>query len=531
LNGTNLAKKIGELLIVGFKGKEIPLSVKELIRNYHIGGIILFSRNIGTPKQILTLTNALQKEAKEAGYKHPLLICADQENGVVRRLYEGFSYFPGAMALGATGNPEKAYQIGLATGEELAALGINWNLAPVLDVNNNPENPVIGVRSFGEKPEMVAQFGKAAMKGMQDAGIATTLKHFPGHGDTNVDSHLDLPSIPHDMERLENVELRPFKECIDSAADTVMTAHIYFPAIEDESDVPATLSRKVITGLLREKLRFNGVVTTDCMEMNAISETIGTEKGGVAAVKAGADLIMVSHTLEKQEGTIKEIIYAVESGEIDEKVIDQAIERIHHLKEKYLNWDKVNLDEEQDVPSIVGSKQHEELAYEVYKESVTIVKNDGILPLLKNDEKILVIEPNNNVTMQVEDKKDVKLSLGDAICEFQPAATVHQLSGTLSEEEVDTLISKASQFTTVVIGTLTVKPDSLHIKLIEKLVESGKSIVVVAMRSPYDFSYLPEIPVYITTYETTYTALKIAAGAIFGKIQAKGKLPVTIGRF
>ena len=305
-------------------------------------------------QEILALTTELQRTAKEAGHEQPLLICIDQENGVVRRLGEGATIFPGAMLLGATDQPENAYKVGLATGKELKALGINWNLAPVLDVNNNADNPVIGVRSFGESAEKVSLFGKMAMKGMQDAGVITTLKHFPGHGDTNVDSHLDLPIIAHDMERLEEIELKPFVESIQEGADTIMSAHVYFPAIEDQQGVPATLSKKVITGLLRNKLQFNGVVTTDCMEMNAIANTIGTARGGVEAIKAGVDLIMVSHLHHLQKDTIDAIACAVESGEIDESTLNDAFERVTRLKEKYLTWDELQLNKAISVPKCSG---------------------------------------------------------------------------------------------------------------------------------------------------------------------------------
>ncbi len=249
-----LERKIGQLFVVGFDGTTVNPKIKKLIHDYHVGSIILFSRNIGEPEEVLQLTSDLQKEAKKAGYEKPLLICLDQENGVVSRIHKGLTTFPGSMALGATDNPQYAYKIGLATGKELKALGINWNLAPVLDVNNNPDNPVIGVRSFSENAEKVAAFGEAMMKGLQDAGVMTSLKHFPGHGDTNVDSHLDLPVISHEMERLENIELVPFKACIEAGADSVMAAHVYFPAIEPEEDIPATLSKRVYVDLLRKSL-------------------------------------------------------------------------------------------------------------------------------------------------------------------------------------------------------------------------------------------------------------------------------------
>jgi beta-N-acetylhexosaminidase len=529
LKSLELKKKIGQMMVIGFDGKVVPENVKELIHEYHIGSIILFGRNVGTPAEILTLTRDLQLEAKKAGYMHPLLICTDQENGVVRRLGEGATMFPGAMTLGATDQPDYAYQIGYASAIELKALGINWNLAPVLDVNNNPDNPVIGVRSFGELPEKVSAFGRSSMKGMQAAGIVSTLKHFPGHGDTNVDSHHDLPTIAHHLERLERVELKPFREAIEDGADTVMTAHVYFPAIENEALVPATLSKKVITGLLREKLGFNGVVTTDCMEMNAISQTIGVERGGVEAVKAGVDMIMVSHRYGWQVSTMKEIIKAVEDGEISIETIDTALARINLLKEKYTNWNDIQLDSAIHVPSVVGCKEHEDLAYNVYKQAVTLVKNDGILPLQTSENnRILVFYPEKNTTMAVEDKRYSAFDLGGVIREYSQATDILQFKNFLDESEIQDLVQKSAEYDTVIFGTLTALPGSSQVTLIEKLSEKGCKIIVVAMRSPYDFSYLPEVAAYLNTYEFSYPALKAAAGAIFGKETISGKLPVTV---
>ncbi|MET3698298.1 beta-N-acetylhexosaminidase [Bacillus oleivorans] len=526
---TDIQKKVGQLMVFGFKGKTASPEIKKLIREHHVGGVILFGRNIGTPEEVLKLTTELQREAKNAGHSHPLLICIDQENGVVRRLGEGTTIFPGAMLLGATDHPENAYAIGALTGRELKALGINWNLAPVLDVNNNPDNPVIGVRSFGESPEKVSLFGQQAMKGMQDAGVITTLKHFPGHGDTNVDSHLDLPVISHSMERLEKVELKPFADCINHGADTVMSAHVYFPAIESAENVPATLSKKVIKGLLREKLGFNGVVTTDCMEMNAISETIGTARGGVEAIKAGVDLIMVSHLHTRHFETLKEILEAIKSGEITEATVDEAYGRVMKLKEKYLSWDPINLDKIEVSPE-VGSLHHELEALEVFRQGVTVVKNEGnILPLPLNEEhRVLVVFPENNTRLQVEDKKYLNLALGDAIRDIQPAAQVIRLSNPPTDEEIQNAVLTAKDFDTVVVGTLTVQADDQQVSLVKALEKEGNRVVVIATRSPYDLAYFPTIPAYICTYEFTYPALKTAAAAIFGQTNVKGKLPVTL---
>ncbi len=523
-------KKIGQLMVFGFKGKTATPEIKKLIQQQHVGGIILFGRNIGTTEEVLALTTELQKVAKESGHKQPLLICIDQENGVVRRLGEGATIFPGSMLLGATGRSENAYITGLLTGRELKSLGINWNLAPVLDVNNNPDNPVIGVRSYGESAEMVAAFGKQAVKGMQDAGVITTLKHFPGHGDTNVDSHLDLPTIAHDMERLKQIELKPFIEVMEQGADTVMTAHVYFPAIEKQPGVPATLSKKVITDLLREELGFTGVVTTDCMEMNAISEGIGTAEGAVAALKAGVDLIMVSHLQSRQYETLSLVKAAVQSGEITEGELDTAYERVKRLKADYLTWEDIPLAATPVVPTDVGSKFHEVEAFELYKQGITLVKNEQeLLPLnLVEDSRVLVVYPENSYAMQVEDKRYATFSLGETVHKLHENTEIFELSNPPTAEEISNLKLIAKDYQAIIVGTLSVKPRDKQIELVKVLFQENPQIVVIATRSPYDISYLPDVPAYIATYEFTAPALKVAVEAVFGKVTVKGKLPVTL---
>jgi beta-N-acetylhexosaminidase len=530
----SLREKIGQLMVFGFKANsaaEASEEIKELIRDHHVGGIIFFGRNIGKPEEVLNLTTVLQQKAKDSGQDHPLLICIDQENGVVRRLGEGSTVFPGAMLLGATHEPKHAYAMGLATGKELKAQGINWNLAPTVDVNNNPLNPVIGVRSYGETAELVSAFGKAAMKGMQDAGVVTTLKHFPGHGDTDLDSHLELPTITHDMERLEAVELAPFKECIAEGADTVMSAHVYFPAIEKREGVPATLSKNVLTGLLREKLGFQGVITTDCMEMKAIADTIGTARGAVEAIKAGVDLVMISHLHNLQKDAIEAVVQAVESGEIEEGMIDAAYQRVHRLKEKYLTWDDIPLGQERiELPAVIGCKEHQQQAEEVFRQGVTIVKNEGnILPLSADkDHRVLVVYPTNSYLTMVEDERYSSNALGYVIQEVHPSAMTEVLSSPPSEQEIAQIVQKAESFDTVIVGTLSASQSNKQLDLIQKLKGTGKSIVVIAMRSPYDLAYIPGVPAYIATYEFTTPALRMAAKALYGRETVHGKLPVTI---
>src|SRR5256886_2189163 len=280
-NGMTLEEQIGQALMVGFWGHTPSQDIIDLISRYHIGNVILFSRNIGNTRQVLELTQSLQRIAKEAGHPYPLLIAIDQENGIVQRLGEAATIYPGNMALGAIGSDEIAYEVALAAGRELQALGINMNLAPVVDVNNNPANPVIGVRSFGEDPRLVARLAAAAVKGYRAAGVISDLKHFPGHGDTAVDSHLALPTISSTLEQLEALELVPFKSGMKVGAESGMIAHIALPSLAEKDTFPATPSPSIVQGLLREQLDFKGVILSDCMEMRAISDTFGTERAAV----------------------------------------------------------------------------------------------------------------------------------------------------------------------------------------------------------------------------------------------------------
>ena len=528
---TRLQKEVGKQLVIGFPGKSVTNEVKELIHDYHVGSIILFSRNIGTPEEVLHVTTDLQKEAKAAGHKYPLFIGMDQENGVVRRLGKGATIFPGAMTIGATNQPDYAYDIGLATGEELKALGINWNFAPVLDVNNNPNNPVIGVRSFGEDPAQVATFGCASMKGMQDAGVMTAVKHFPGHGDTHVDSHIALPVIDHSLERLEEVELIPFKACIEQGADAVMAAHIHFPAIDTAESVPATLSKKMITDLLRQQLGFTGMITTDCLEMDAIVNTIGTEQGAVKALQAGVDLAMISHTYERQIGAIQAIMAAFENGELHRSDLEASIQRISFYKEKYVCWEDALKESTKASLDIVGSKKHEELAWKTYVAGVTIVENDGILPLQVNESsRILVVEPALGLVTKVEDKGGNSFSLGDAVRMYHQTAESEQWPRSGKEKQADDLIEKSEKYDYVILGTQTVLPDHPSIELVNQLVETGVQLICVGMRNPYDSLYLKGIHAFIHTYEPNVPALKVAAGAIFGEVTVNGQLPVRLTR-
>ncbi|SFG62480.1 beta-N-acetylhexosaminidase [Sporolactobacillus nakayamae] len=519
-------ESIGQLMVFGFDGKRMTPELKKMIHENKLGSIILFSRNLAEPSQIRQLTNELQSEAKKAGHQYPLMICTDQENGAVRRLGKGSTEFPGSMVLGASQDVNNAYKVAKMTAEELKNVGINWNLAPVVDVNNNPLNPVICTRSFGEDPRIVAEMGKAFMRGLQEKGIISTLKHFPGHGDTGMDSHLDLPVIKHNIDRLEKVELVPFRRCIDAGADVIMSAHIYFPALEKQYGLPATLSKKVLTGLLREHLHFQGVITTDCLEMKAISDRFGTARGAVMALKAGADMVMVSHTYEKQVETLDQVNKALEKGQINTKSLIQSMERINRLKEKYLNWNEALHPES---ISVVSNQNHRANAERIYKKGITLVKNEHqILPLSIND-KVLFIYSERLFSAKVEDQKNHLSYFEKIVKNIDSDADVFKMESL----EFVTLIKKnhsgMKKYQAIVVLTASLSKENVQVNLIKEIKRSSDcTLIVIAGKSPYDIRLLSDVDAYLCTYDINSTALNISVRTVFGLEEVRGILPVSL---
>lgn len=524
-----LREKIGQLMMFGFDGITPSREIRKLIEEYHVGSIILFARNIGSTTDVSELTTKLQTIAKKANHKLPLLISTDQENGIVRRLGIDTTTFPGNMLLGATQDTNNTYMVAKATAEELRALGINMNLAPVIDINNNSNNPVIGVRSFGEVAIDVANHGISSIKGYLDAKVIPTVKHFPGHGDTDIDSHLALPTIQHSLERLENLELIPFKKTIEAGVEVVMVAHVYFPGIEDDLNLPATISKKVVTELLRGKLGYQRVVVTDCLEMKAIAEGIGTVEAALRALQAGADLIMISHSYDLQKKAIDRIVDAVSTGELSENTIDNAVQRIVTLKRRYLDWSSLLV---QNIESLkqVGSEEHRDLAMGTYRKGVTLIKNDGLLPLNSNNKRILVIYPENKIYTLVEEKISIDDKLKSAIKNLNKELHIHtyQIINHPEESEIKRLIELSLNYDIVVFATINLKQKVKHVNLINELVELKRKVIVISLRTPYDYALIPDVNAFIVTYEHSLPAISIAFEIIFGIINAKGKLPVSI---
>ncbi len=343
-----LEEKIGQLLVCGFDGLKPSDEIKGLIKDYNIGGVILFSRNIKDPAQTARLCNSLQEISKT-----PLFICVDQEGGKVSRLPKPFTQFAGNAAIGKSNSVKLAYAFGEITAKELKAVGINANFAPVLDVNTNPDNPIINERAFSNNPNSVSRFGLAVIAGLQDNGVIACCKHFPGHGDTSLDSHHQMPVVEHSIERLNEIELLPFKHAAENDVAAIMTAHVLYKGLDEK--YPATLSKKIIHDLLRKEMGFKGLVITDDLEMKAISDNYAIGEAAIGALSAGADIILVCKDHERQKEVRDAVLRAVKDNIITEKRIDESIERIMAVKKHFLKETKADL---KNINDIVGIGKH-----------------------------------------------------------------------------------------------------------------------------------------------------------------------------
>jgi len=321
---------IGQMMVAGFEGTSLNARLEHLVAEREIGGLILFERNFQNPDQLAQLTGEIQSLACAAGAPGPVFVSVDQEGGRVSRLKSPFTAFPSQCCLGRARSEELARAFGKALGEEMAAVGVNVVYAPVLDVNSNPLNPIIGARAISEDPDWTARLGGAVIEGLRDAGVAPVGKHFPGHGDTSVDSHLDLPTVGRDADSLGRIELPPFQEGIRHGLEIIMPAHVNYPAWD--SKFPATFSRPILQGILRERMGFNGIVISDDLEMKAIADHFPFDSVGPMGLAAGIDLFLICHDNEKILRFHDGMVRRLEDGSLDRSLAQQAVERILRVK-------------------------------------------------------------------------------------------------------------------------------------------------------------------------------------------------------
>ncbi|MDH7600948.1 MAG: glycoside hydrolase family 3 N-terminal domain-containing protein [Armatimonadota bacterium] len=521
MSDMTIEQKVGAMLAFGWAGEEPTLvndHARELLEEMQVGSIVLLGRNVSPDlRQTAETINELQSLSSE-----PLFIIADQEGGMVARFVEGVTVFPSNMALGATGDPTLAYKAASATARELGAMGVNFNFAPCADVNNNPDNPIIGTRSYGESADKVAEFTASAITGYQRSGMIACAKHFPGHGDTAVDSHLALPSVPYPRERLDAVELKPFRAAIEAGVGSIMTAHILFPALD--SSLPSTLSPRVVTGLLREELGYEGVVVTDCMEMKAIADNFGTPEAAVMAIEAGVDLVLVSHTLSTQRETREAILRAVKDGRISERRIDESVSRIVALKKRFSLAARRQVDPSK-IKLVLRCPKHIALQQEIAEKAVTLVRNEEkLIPLRLHDSERVVI---TGLHPTVE-------PLSEAVRHRHANTLALRVDSSQGQAAIREVLDCSSNCGAVIVATCPREPWrqpidlELQNRLIKDLVSAGRKIIAVAVREPYDIRNFPEVKTYICTYGYRGGMLEAAAKLIFGEIEPQGKLPVTI---
>lgn len=476
------------------------------------------------------MTAALQQEAKDAGHEHPLFIGIDQENGLVTRISPPVAaQLPGPMALGATGSTDYAYAVGKATGKTLNFFGINMNYAPVCDVNSEPLNSVIGVRSAGDDPELVGRFASATAKGLRECNVVPSVKHFPGHGDTAVDSHFGLPVITKSRDELERCEIVPFRRAVAEGIEAVMTAHIALPGIGD-SKLPATLSPDALN-ILRKDMKYDGMVITDCLEMDGIRATYGTVQGSVLALKAGSDSIMVCHTYDVQVASIEAVCQAVKTGEIPLSRLEEALRRVTQLKSRFLNWDTaLRRKADEDLSSL--NAESAELAKEVYSRSTTLVRSKpGVLPLSKSSH-IVFLSPEEKTPAGggAVDSGEIASRNPYTSAQFIDILRLHNDSiidlryGGMGLSPDDWKIIDDAEV--VILATCNARELSYQKNLGSELAQKKEKLIVVATCNPYDFLEDPAVETYITTYEPTLEAFSAAADVIFGVAPAKGVLPV-----
>jgi beta-glucosidase-like glycosyl hydrolase len=552
LDGMSVDEKVGQLLVASFESVYMGSDTEpfdrlaRLVKEYHVGGFHVFGGSEPAPAVLLNtaystttlgqpLAAASTANRLQALSRVPLLCTADFENGVGFRL-AGATSFPRAMAFGAAGDERLAYEAGRITAIESRALGVHVNFAPVVDVNNNPRNPVINTRAFGEDPARVGELASAYARGLRAGGVLSVLKHFPGHGDTDVDSHLGLPVIKHGRDRLERLELAPFRAGIAAGADGIMVAHIGFPAIDAQTDVPASLSRGVVAGLLRRELGFGGLVFTDSMSMRAVSDQMSAGEAAVKAVQAGNDVVLHSPDPVAAFDAIKA---AIGRGEIDLRQVDASVERLLRAKARLgLHQGRlVSLDE---VPRRVGSRAHDAVADEVSRRSITLIRDEqGRVPLrLPRDARLLYLS-----VVDYPAGWGIAAPSRTFIPELRkrwPEVTAIELSDRTTPSEIDLVRAMTPRFDAVVASVFVraasfsgrmdlAAPVTGLLRDLTRTAGAGSvPFVTVLFGNPYVATFLSDLPAVLLTYDLYDRAEVSAVRAIAGETAIGGRLPIAL---
>lgn len=522
LNNMTLSEKVGQMFVVGFSGTSMPSNLSDAIGTYHFGNVIYMGHNVSSPKTLTALSNSIQEKMVSSNGV-PAFIATDQEGGRVARLVDGGTRFISQMAMAATNDYNNTYLQGIAVAKELKSYGINMNFAPVLDVNNNPANPVIGPRSYSDNPVIASLYGNELIKGFKEANLMGCAKHFPGHGNTSVDSHYGLPTITSSKEELYKIELAPFISSIANDIDSIMTTHIIFSAID--SEYPATLSKKVLTGLLRQELGYDGLIVTDGMEMDAIKKYFGTtEQTSVLAVEAGVDIVMYTSLNEPMKAHTA-IMNAVQNNEISEARINESVRRIllkkldSGLLDNYITTDTNRA-------TLLAENQilNEQFA----KESLTLAK--GEFSGLDKNKSTLIVSPTTtqNLGSGLASNSfacyasNYLLKKGFTNCDYKVVGT------NMSQTESNDLINSVSNYEQVVIAMSNVKTSSYtkSSQTINTILKQHDNVVIIALDTPYDILAYQNVKTYVCVYGYQQVTVDALAKYLNGEFEATGKSPV-----
>jgi len=512
-------QKLGQRIGLGFTGTKISDEFRRLVSEYKAGNVILFRDNIESASQVRKLCKEIQ-EFVQSETGHPAFIAIDQEGGAVVRLPRDMVNVPGAMALAASGKPENIALAAEITAAELKRIGVNLNCAPVLDINCNQDNPVIGNRSFAPVAKDVASFSVAAIKAYEKAGLMCCGKHFPGHGDTAVDSHLDLPTVDRSPDELEKRELIPFRSAIEAGIPAIMTTHILFPQIENER-LPATMSKKILQGLLREKMGFKGLIVSDAMEMKAIMDHYGLPNGCVTALSAGVDIVYICHESPEMEASLKELSAAYAEGRFDSDMFDASVERVLRFKKKYADFGLDAKDDEENL------RRRCEQNASLTRSTLALRYPDQALPPLGNQPLF---------AGSLAYRSTIASAKPDSVFSFCHWFA-EKFNGLFLETpvdpdraEIDDIISRLPPSSSIVFGSYNGHLNHGQIELAKLLYERAKQrgipFVCLALRNPWDLSLLPEGAVGLALWEYTEKSFEAAAAALRGEFTPSGRLPV-----
>jgi beta-N-acetylhexosaminidase len=511
--GMSLERKVGQLMSVAFHGTKITSSLEAMIRVRGVGGVILYSENFTDAASLTTLVLDLERLARDAR-SLPLFFEIDQEGGPVIRMTKGATILPGQMALAATADPERSVRTAVGiTAAELRAFGVNWNFAPVADVNDEPTNPIISNRAFSSDPARVSSLVTAAIQAYAAANYFSCAKHFPGHGSTTTDSHTGLPKIDLDRATLDRIQLPPFRAAIAAGVPAIMSAHIVVPVLDPTPELPVTLSKAVMTDLLRNTLGFQGLVVTDDLEMGALRH-VGEATAGLRAFEAGADYLLFRFDESAQIEGHRLITDAVRSGSVSSARLEQSVRRIVDAKRRFGILDERRT---KSAPDLAGNAR---ISLDLARGATTLLRNRGVLPLRG---RILAVSPTNADISFF----DGQPTLGSVIAAKRSDTMTPSLSLRPSSADIERTVTLSRSADSVVVGTTNLFAYPEQVQLVNALAKE-KPVAVVALRGPYDILSVPEIPAYLCAYDSREPSLMAAAEVLLGERKPTGSLPAVI---